>query len=177
MPKYLFSLVLLLFEHGSLQSPITGEFDGNGKSEKAWVITIEQGQSGNGEEMVYIPARRRIRFSSSLLPAIDIENAAGIYNIGDINQNHTDEILACCQYGLDPFDKTYRVYSFDKSRNSWRMLLHPAIPDIVRHDDPAKWVFLKGDTIFYWSSIQTLIKKDSAEMIFRDTLYRMIRSI
>lgn len=137
-----------------LDSSISGDFDGNGTQEKAWIKTDFAGQQGNGESEEYIPARRSLLFENNKYAEINIENASEVFNIGDINSNQTDEILISGSHGLDPFYHPYSVYTLDTIQKSWLKVLDANAPT-RKHEAPKNWVFNKNDTLFYWSSILT----------------------
>lgn len=132
---------------------ILGDFNGDGVKESAWIKTQNEGQIGNGEGKEYIQAERRVLFSNRLFSEIDIKNASSIFNIGDINNNLADEILITGYHGTQPFDNTYTVYTFDTLSKYWKMVLN-ANNTVTSHGNPKKWVFIKNDTIYYWSTTQ-----------------------
>jgi hypothetical protein len=134
-----------------LNDSIIGDFDGNGDEEKAWIQTIFPGQAAYGEGQEYIPAQRKVLFSKSVFPEIEIGNASSLYNVGDINKNQSDEILISGSHGFNPFDHPYSVYTFDTVNKAWLKVLDANAPSAIQ-SDPNNWVFIKNDTVFYWSS-------------------------
>ena len=131
---------------------ITGDFNGDGVKEEAWIKTESEGQMGDGEREEYRSAIRRVLFSNKFFPEINIRNASSLFNIGDVNKNQTDEILVAGYHDIEPFCNTYSVYTFDQEAKSWRTFLNVNAP-VRDHGSAEKWVFSRNDTVFYWSSI------------------------
>jgi hypothetical protein len=155
MKKLIYILVCFTIMGFSFQrelyNSIQGDFDGDGVNEKATIITVSEGQNGNGEDEEYYPAIRKVIFSNKAIKDLEIGNAGGLYNIGDINKNQTHEILIAGYHSAEPFSNTYSVYTFDKKTKYWKPILNESSP-VGNHGVPENWVISKNDTIYYWSS-------------------------
>lgn len=131
-------LMLLAFTHDGLVE-IYGDFDGDGVEEKAWMMM----QAENNE--IHFGNRDHI-------PSLHLGSITSVYNLGDVDQNSTHELLVLGLDNTDPFSHPYTLYSFDSLNRAWFTLVYANAP--TQHpEDPQKWVYQQHDTLFYWSSV------------------------
>ena len=106
-----------VFEGDSLEfNEIVGDFNGDGKMEKAWVNHVDF----DSEENEYI--KLKLSFSDSKYDTVDLGEGLGfaLYNIGDINGDSCQDI-GMVPYGLMSMWRGFYVWVSNKGHN-WRLL-------------------------------------------------------
>lgn len=143
---------------------ISGDFNGDGKTENVWAVITKVGHGNpveNGE-----PDELGLQFSDPALPAFNIGCCeVRLFNEGDLNADGTDELTV---YQAPMNGNVYEMKTYTYQNKAWVLLYEPfLIPtggDFIPDEELEKRVFMEHDTIFYYdldlnSEKQELVKK------------------
>ena len=131
---------------------IQGDFDGDGKSEFAYMIKIKD-QKGNPMEDG-TPAEYEIQFSNEKLKPINVGCCeVRLLNEGDLNNSGRDEISI---FQAPMNGCTYSMTTFTYDKKVWKELvnafLFPTYCDPISDEDLQKRVFKENNNIYYYKT-------------------------
>ncbi|WP_147323505.1 putative periplasmic lipoprotein [Chitinophaga silvatica] len=128
---------------------ITGDFNGDGKIDSAWMKLTKQGYGNPVEDGV--PDEYTVFFSDTSLSGIKIGCCEAILiNEGDLNKDGKDELST---YQASENGNTYRMSTWTFGTGNWQPLfktfLIPTGGDYIPLSEIEKRVFMRNDSLFY----------------------------
>jgi hypothetical protein len=129
---------------------ISGDFNGDGQTEFAYVVKTKEGHGNPVEDGV--PDEYSLKFSNASLAPVNIGCCeARLIKEGDLNKDGRDEI-SVFQAPMNGNTNTMTTYSFQ--HNSWKVLMAPfLIPtagDAVSDQELQQRIFLENDSIYFY---------------------------
>ncbi|OMP76128.1 MULTISPECIES: hypothetical protein [unclassified Chitinophaga] len=145
-------------------SKISGDFNGDGKTEDVWAIITKAGHGNPVENGV--ADELGLQFSDPALPPVKIGCCeVRLFNEGDLDHDGAEELTV---YQAPENGNVYQMYTYTFKNNAWVLLYDPfLIPtggDYLSDKELQDRVVMENDTIFYYdvdlnSEKQELVKK------------------
>lgn len=129
---------------------ITGDFNGDGQTESAFVVRTKQGYGNPAEDGV--PDEYALRFSDTSLPQLNIGCCeARLINEGDLNSDSTEEISV---FQAPTNGNTYFMTTWTFTEHRWQKFSEPFIVptagEPVSDKDLQNKVFLENHIVYFW---------------------------
>lgn len=130
-------------------STITGDFNGDGHTESAFVVRTKEGYGNPMEDGV--PDEYAIQFSDTTIPSINIRCCeARLFNNADLNKDDADDIIV---FQAPENGNVHWLNTWTFKTHEWKQLINTiAVPtggDYVEDEDVRKRVFLENNTLYF----------------------------